>query len=89
MVGVVVAADAKAKELAGGALYLLPLGLQRALEQAVAGLQVPVVPPQQVDAAHRQEMGGGQPLQEALKLVWRTEAQESLRVCTYSSIFTE
>lgn len=73
MVGVVVAADAKAKELAGGALDLLPLGLQRALQQPVARLKVPVVPPQQMDAADRQEVGGRQPLQEGLKLIWRTQ----------------
>ena len=64
VVGVVVAADAEAKELAGGALDLEPLGLQGALEQAVAGLQVPVTAPQKVDTADRQEVGGGQPLQE-------------------------
>lgn len=73
VVGVVVAADAEAKELAGGALDLEPLGLQGALEQAVAGLQVPVTAPQEVDTADRQEVGGGQPLQERLKLIWRRE----------------
>lgn len=73
MVGVVVAADTKAKELAGGALDLLSLGLQRALQQPVARLQVPVVPPQQMDTADWEEVGGWQPLQEGLELIWKTQ----------------
>lgn len=70
MVGVVVAADAEAKELAGGALDLEPLDLQGALQQPVAGLQVPVAAPQEVHAADGQEVCGGQPLQEGLELIW-------------------
>lgn len=70
MVGVVVAADAEAKELAGGALDLEPLDLQGALQQPVAGLQVPVAAPQEVHAADGQEVSGGQPLQEGLELIW-------------------
>lgn len=69
MVGVVVAADAEAKELAGGALDLEPLDLQGALQQPVAGLQVPVAAPQEVHAANGQEVSGGQPLQEGLELI--------------------
>lgn len=70
MVGVVVAADAEAKELAGGVLDLEPLDLQGALQQPVAGLQVPVAAPQEVHAADGQEVSGGQPLQEGLELIW-------------------
>lgn len=69
MVGVVVAADAEAKELAGGALDLEPLDLQGALQQPVAGLQVPVAAPQEVHAADGQEVSGGQPLEEGLELI--------------------
>lgn len=65
-----VATDAEAKELAGGALNLEPLDLQGALEEPVAGLQVPVAAPQEVHAADGQEVSGGQPLQEGLELVW-------------------
>lgn len=70
MVWVVVATDAEAKELAGGALNLEPLDLQGALEEPVASLQVPVAAPQEVHAADGQEVSGGQPLQEGLELVW-------------------
>lgn len=70
VVRVVVAADAEAKELAGSALNLEPLDLQRALQQPVASLQVPVAAPQEVHAADGQEVSGGQPLQEGLELVW-------------------
>lgn len=77
MVGVVVAADAEAKELAGGALDLEPLDLQGALQQPVASLQVPVAAPQEVHAANGQEVGGGQPLQEGLELIWAEGREEA------------
>lgn len=90
MVGVVVAADAEAKELAGGALDLEPLDLQGALQQPVASLQVPVAAPQEVHAADGQEVGGGQPLQEGLELIWakgREEAglRHSLHWCQHAA----
>ena len=72
MVGIVVTADAEAKELAGSALDLEPLRLQGALEEPVASLQVPVAAPQEMHAAHRQEVSGGQSLQEGLELIWAT-----------------
>lgn len=56
VVGVVPTPDAEAKEFAGGALDLLALGFQRALQQLVAVLQVPVVPPVLVDAPNGQEV---------------------------------
>lgn len=56
MVGVVPTPDTEAKEFAGGALDLLALGFQRALQQLVAVLQVPVVPPVLVDAPNGQEV---------------------------------
>lgn len=72
VVGIVVTTDAEAKELAGGVLDLESLDLQGALEQPVAGLQVPVASPQEMHAANGQEVGGGQPLQEGLELVWES-----------------
>ena len=69
VVGVVVTTDAEAKELAGGALDLEPLNLQGTLEEPVAGLQVPVTAPQEMHTADRQEVSGGQPLQEGLELI--------------------
>lgn len=48
--------DTEAKEFAGSALDLLALGFQVALQQLVAGLQVPVVPPVLVDAPDGQEV---------------------------------
>lgn len=76
VVGVVVAADAEAKELAGSTLDLEPLDLQGALQQPVAGLQVPVAAPQEVHAADGQEVSGGQPLQEGLELICRVKGRE-------------
>lgn len=73
MVRVVVTADAEAKQLAGGVLNLEPLDLEGALEESVAGLEVPVAAPQEVHAADGEEMSRGQPLQERLEFVWATE----------------
>lgn len=56
MVGIVPTPDTEAKEFAGSALDLLALGFQVALQQLVAGLQVPVVPPVLVDAPDGQEV---------------------------------
>lgn len=46
-----VAADAEPKKLAGSALNLEPLNLQRALKEPVAGLKVPVATPQEMNTA--------------------------------------
>lgn len=73
MVRVVVTADAEAKQLAGGVLNLEPLDLEGALEEPVAGLEVPVAAPQEVHAADGEEVSRGQPLQERLEFVWATE----------------
>lgn len=70
-----VTTDAEAKELAGGTLDLEPLDLQGALEEPVAGLQVPVAAPQEMHTADGQEVSGGQPLQEGLELIWVTERE--------------
>lgn len=75
MVGVVVTADAEAEQLAGGVLNLEPLDLQGALEEPVAGLEVPVAAPQQVHTADGEEVGGRQPPQERLELIWTTETE--------------
>lgn len=48
--------DTEAEEFAGSALDLLALGFQGALQQFVAVLQVPVVPPVLVDACNGQEV---------------------------------
>lgn len=69
MVWVVVTTDAEAEKLAGGVLNLESLDLQGALEEPVAGLEVPVAPPQQVHAADGEEVSRGQPLQERLELI--------------------
>lgn len=69
VVWVVVTTDAEAKELAGGALNLEPLDLQRTLKEPVAGLKVPVTAPQEMHTADGQEVSGGQPLQEGLELI--------------------
>lgn len=69
MVWVVVTADAEAEKLAGGVLNLESLDLQGALEEPVAGLEVPVAPPQEVHAADGEEVSRGQPLQERLELI--------------------
>lgn len=68
-----VTTDAEAKELAGSALDLEPLYLQGALKEPIAGLQVPVAAPQEMNTADGQEVSGGQPLQEGLELIWMTE----------------
>lgn len=64
MVRVVVATDAETEKLAGGVLNLESLDLQGALEEPVAGLEVPVAAPQEVHTADGEEMSRGQPLQE-------------------------
>lgn len=64
-----VAADAQAEEFAGRALDLQSLGLQRTLQEPIAVLKVPVAAPQQVNAAHGEEMRRWQPLQKRLKLI--------------------
>lgn len=56
VVRIVPTPDTKAKEFAGSALDLLALGFQRALQQLVAVLQVPVIPPVLVDAPNGQEV---------------------------------
>lgn len=56
VVRVVPTADTEAKEFAGSALDLLALGFQGALQQLVAVLQIPVVPPVLVDAPNGQEV---------------------------------
>lgn len=56
MVGVVPTPDTEAEEFAGSALDLLALGFQGALQQLVAVLQVPVIPPVLVDARNGQEV---------------------------------
>lgn len=56
VVRVVPTPDTEAKEFAGSALDLLALGFQGALQQLVAVLQVPVVPPVLVDAPNGQEV---------------------------------
>lgn len=68
-----VTADAEAEKLAGGVLNLESLDLQGALEEPVAGLEVPVTAPQEVHAADGEEVSGGQPLQERLEFIWTTE----------------
>lgn len=73
MVWVVVTTDAEAKQLAGGVLNLESLDLQGALEEPVAGLEVPVAAPQEVHAADWEEVSRGQPLQERLEFIWTTE----------------
>lgn len=69
MVWVVMTTDAEAEKLAGGVLNLESLDLQGALEEPVAGLEVPVAPPQEVHAADGEEVSRGQPLQERLELI--------------------
>lgn len=69
MVRVVMTTDAEAEKLAGGVLNLESLDLQGALEEPVAGLEVPVAPPQEVHAADGEEVSRGQPLQERLELI--------------------
>lgn len=71
VVGIVVTADAEAKELAGGVLDLGALNVEGTLEEPVASLQVPVTPPQEVHTADGQEVSRGQPLQKGLELICR------------------
>lgn len=56
MIRIVPTPDTEAKELAGGALDLLALDLHGTLQEFVAVLEVPVVPPVLVDAPNGQEM---------------------------------
>lgn len=67
-----VTTDAEAKELAGSALDLVPLDLQRALKEPVASLKVPVTAPEEMHTADGQEVSGRKPLQEGLELIWMT-----------------
>ncbi|KAK4811469.1 hypothetical protein QYF61_010348 [Mycteria americana] len=57
VVRIVPTPDTEAKQFAGSALDLLALGFQGALQQLVAVLQIPVIPPVLVDAPNKTEEG--------------------------------